>query len=214
MKKASEARKRSNESATRDRILTAATHLFANKGYDGTSTKEICALAQVNIAAIHYHFASKEKLYSQIIESYGDQRLQSVRRILEKPSSPEEFKLRLEMFLQDAIESMLSQKDLCHIVQSEIELLHSRSAPVFKRTFLKRFETLVEFLSQAKKKKYINSKVDPRIAARLLFSQICHQTRTDLVYKKYYGVTLSDPGYRELWLKQTLIIFIEGTYAR
>ena len=214
MSKRTKDKRPEQESGTRERILRAATRLFSRKGYDGTSTKEICEAAKVNIAAIHYHFSAKEKLYAYIIESYGDERLQSVRRILEVPKTKEEFRVRLEMFIKEAVESMLSQRELCHIVQSEIELLHARSAPVFKRTFLKRFEILVNFLSHAKKKGFVDSKVDPAVAARMLFSQICHQTRTDAVHQKYYGVSLNDSAYRALWLKQTVSIFIEGTHAK
>ncbi len=195
---------------TRQRILDAATQLFAEKGYDGTSTKEICQLADVNIAAIHYHFSAKEKLLSHILESYGDQNLQSAKRILEAPQTYEDFRLRLQIFVENHLESMLSKPEVCRIVQTEIELLHERSAPVFKNTFLKRFDILVQFLGQAKKKKFIASNIDTKIAARLLFSQICHQTRTDAISRKYYGDSLSDPAYRAKWVKQIISIFTEG----
>ena len=198
---------------TRERILDAATALFAEKGFDGTSTKEICDRAGVNIAAIHYHFTSKERLYSEIIEGFGDITLKSMQRILHPPTTTEELRIRLELFLNDAIDSMLSMPELCRIVQAEMELLHERSEPVFRKTFLKRFETLVSFLSIAKKRRLLAMRVDPRLAARSLFSQLCHQTRTDAVYQKYYGQSLTQPRYRSLWVQQTLTIFLEGIHA-
>ena len=45
---------------TRERILDAAQELFAAKGFAGTSVREITRLAEVNVAAIHYHFGTKE----------------------------------------------------------------------------------------------------------------------------------------------------------
>ena len=45
---------------TRTRILDAAEHLFAVRGFDGTSIREITRVAGVNVAAVHYHFGSKE----------------------------------------------------------------------------------------------------------------------------------------------------------
>ena len=45
---------------TTERILDAAQELFAAKGFAGTSVREITRLAEVNVAAIHYHFGTKE----------------------------------------------------------------------------------------------------------------------------------------------------------
>ena len=53
---------------TKDKIIHEATLLFAELGYEGTSIREIAQKAEVNIAAINYHFNSKENLYSEIIK--------------------------------------------------------------------------------------------------------------------------------------------------
>lgn len=47
---------------TRTRILDAAESVFAERGYDGTSIREIVRAAGVNVAAVHYHFGSKESV--------------------------------------------------------------------------------------------------------------------------------------------------------
>ena len=47
---------------TKDRILDAAERLFADKGFDATSLRLITAAARVNLAAVNYHFQSKEAL--------------------------------------------------------------------------------------------------------------------------------------------------------
>jgi AcrR family transcriptional regulator len=52
---------------TRDRILDAAERLFAERGYAATSLRSIMAEAGVNVAAIHYHFHSKESLLEAIL---------------------------------------------------------------------------------------------------------------------------------------------------
>ena len=41
---------------TKQKILDAAKKLFAEKGFNGTSTREIASLAKVNLAGLHYHF--------------------------------------------------------------------------------------------------------------------------------------------------------------
>ena len=52
---------------TKQRILDSAERLFAEKGFDSTSLRAIIADAQVNLAAIHYHFHSKEALLDAVI---------------------------------------------------------------------------------------------------------------------------------------------------
>lgn len=47
---------------TKDQILNAAEELFAAQGHAGTSLRAITALAKANLAAVHYHFGSKEEL--------------------------------------------------------------------------------------------------------------------------------------------------------
>jgi AcrR family transcriptional regulator len=52
---------------TRERILSAAERLFAERGYDATSVRAIVAKARVNQAAINYHFGGKDGLYREIL---------------------------------------------------------------------------------------------------------------------------------------------------
>jgi AcrR family transcriptional regulator len=52
----------------REHILTVAEELFGEKGFDGTSVRDIAQSAGVNLAMISYYFGSKEKLLEYLIE--------------------------------------------------------------------------------------------------------------------------------------------------
>ena len=52
----------------REHILNVAEELFAEKGFDGTSVRDIAQQAGVNLAMISYYFGSKEKLLESLIE--------------------------------------------------------------------------------------------------------------------------------------------------
>jgi AcrR family transcriptional regulator len=52
---------------THDRILDAAEKLFSDAGFDATSIRQIVAAANVNLAAVHYHFHSKEALLDAVV---------------------------------------------------------------------------------------------------------------------------------------------------
>ena len=57
----------SEKGDTKSRILDAAEKLFGLKGFDGTSLRDITAEAQVNLAAVNYHFQSKDSLIDAVI---------------------------------------------------------------------------------------------------------------------------------------------------
>jgi len=54
--------------STKARILDSAERLFAEKGYASTSVREVISDAAVNLAAVHYHFHSKEALLDAVVE--------------------------------------------------------------------------------------------------------------------------------------------------
>jgi len=52
----------------RTHIIETAMDLFAGKGYEGTSIRDIAEKASVNLAMVNYYFGSKEKLFENIVE--------------------------------------------------------------------------------------------------------------------------------------------------
>lgn len=52
------------------RILLAAKQLFAQHGYDGTTTRQICELAQANVALVNYHFGGKENVFYAVFDTF------------------------------------------------------------------------------------------------------------------------------------------------
>ncbi len=195
---------------TAGRIVSTATRLFAEKGYDGTSVKEICAAAGVNIAAIHYHFESKKDLYRHIIERFATERLESARNLLQPPHSVDDLKVRLEIFLRQVVEALINQPDVALLIQRGVEMFDPTSEDIFRNTMFKMFENLVGFLAHAKKQGLLASDVDPYFAAGFLRSQFVHQTRIDKVIKKHFGYSLLDKKYREQWIQQTMRVFLGG----
>lgn len=51
---------------TRDRLLDAAETLFVEHGFEGTSTRMITGAARANLAAVNYHFGSKDALIQEV----------------------------------------------------------------------------------------------------------------------------------------------------
>jgi AcrR family transcriptional regulator len=61
----------SNPDQTRARIMQAASKLFTEKGFAGTTTRAIAELAGVNEVTLFRHFGTKEKLAKAIMDQYG-----------------------------------------------------------------------------------------------------------------------------------------------
>jgi TetR/AcrR family transcriptional regulator len=65
---------------TRDRILEVAARLFAERGYDGVSVRDIIGPAKANLGAVTYHFGSKEALFGAVV----DRQVEPLRRLGEE----------------------------------------------------------------------------------------------------------------------------------
>lgn len=81
---------------TRDRILQAATELFDERGFDGTSMAHLLDRAGVNSGSLYHFFDSKEALAAAVVERCGDRARELVDAVEE--SSPDPFERVLGLF--------------------------------------------------------------------------------------------------------------------
>ena len=73
---------------SKTRILEAATALFARKGFDGTSIREICKTADVNICMISYYWGGKQELYQGIIDNLIEKQIEYSKSFLDLNKNP------------------------------------------------------------------------------------------------------------------------------
>jgi AcrR family transcriptional regulator len=52
---------------TRERIVEAAGEIFAERGFDATTVRDICQAASANVAAVNYYFGDKQQLYVEAV---------------------------------------------------------------------------------------------------------------------------------------------------
>ena len=90
---------------TRDRILDAAEALFVEHGFEGTSMRVITRSAQANLAAVNYHFGSKENLVNEVfrrrMDDMSHERLAALQRAVE--AHPGELEPILAAFVEPAL---------------------------------------------------------------------------------------------------------------
>jgi AcrR family transcriptional regulator len=57
------------DAATRDRLIATGTRLFAERGFEDVTVRDICTAAGANVAAINYHFDGKAGLYMEVLRT-------------------------------------------------------------------------------------------------------------------------------------------------
>lgn len=91
--------------STKDRILGAAEELFAQFGFAGTSLRQVTSRADVNIAAVNYHFGSKENLVNEVfrrrMDEMSERRISALRAAVDQ--HPGELEPILAAFVEPAL---------------------------------------------------------------------------------------------------------------
>lgn len=195
---------------TRDLILEAAKKHFCEKGFEGSSVRDICDEVGANVSAIKYYFGGKEGLYRECILRFGEDRLSMATQILTKADSFEDFKLRLKIFaadfIQKALADMHTTKMVCHEIENQSPLIQD----IFQSTFLKVHQMFAELFEDAQEKGFIRKDMDIFMASSFFFHAMINSLRMDHVAQKYFQRTLKDPQYQETYINNLISILLNG----
>jgi len=107
--------------STRERILDVAQELFTQKGFDGTSLREIAEKLGVTKAALYYHFASKDQILMALHMRLHEFGRDALSKMAEEPVTVELWGSLLDQLLGQ----MLAQR--------EIFLMHQRNEAALEK---------------------------------------------------------------------------------
>ena len=88
---------------THERLLNAATRLFADRGFSKVTVRDICHRANANVAAVNYHFGGKAGLYDAVLRSairIMQGTTEAIRQAGENRSPAEQLEAYVTIFLQ------------------------------------------------------------------------------------------------------------------
>lgn len=109
----------------RNEILDAADELFAQKGFDGTSTNDILEKVGIARGTLYYHFKSKEEILDSLIERYNIRLLCAAQEVASDKSIPiVERIIRVVMALN--ISGGSSEEIMDHIHKPQNALMHQK----------------------------------------------------------------------------------------
>jgi AcrR family transcriptional regulator len=126
---------------TRDRIAEAAGEIFAERGFDGTTVRDICQRAGANIAAVNYYFGDKQRLYIDAVVRAHRWRMEQARLPEWSEDTPAETKLadfiatffrRVLTGPDDTWHTKLVMREMANPTAACAELVQSSIRPQFE----------------------------------------------------------------------------------
>ncbi|OXR43724.1 HTH-type transcriptional regulator TtgR [Nocardia cerradoensis] len=110
---------------TREDLLSAAKHCLAERGYARTTVRDIVAASGSNLAAINYHFGTRDALLTQAMIESSAEAVQQILDALAESSEPHPAE-RLLTFLRRLIATFTDQRALWAAnIESLAQALHS-----------------------------------------------------------------------------------------
>jgi len=101
-------------------ILSHATHVFYEKGYEGASMRDLSRATGMSLAGLYYYFESKEKLLYLIQKHTFDTVVSKARRKLESINDPEQ---KIRTFVHNHLEYFLANKEAMSVLSHEDDTL-------------------------------------------------------------------------------------------
>ncbi|MBL0386172.1 TetR/AcrR family transcriptional regulator [Tumebacillus sp. ITR2] len=111
------------------RILAAAKHLFAQKGFKATSIRQICDEAGANVALVSYHFGGKEKLLEAVFDNFFPDGVEYAP--MEEMESPVD---RLKFLIEQFLTLMRRDPEVTKMIMMEINVGSERLKSILSHT--------------------------------------------------------------------------------
>ena len=151
-------------------IINSAVELFAEKGFEGSSIRELAARANVNVAMVNYYFGSKDKLFETIVE-YRASFMRGKLDEIEADKTMTEIE-KIDAIIENYVEKILSQPYFHRVLHQE--LLKTDREEMQKNIisiFFRNTQTLRKIIEQGIRKK-VFKKVDPELTMATLIGTI------------------------------------------
>ncbi len=207
MKRKTKGSQSESSGKAREALIQAAKTLFARKGLASTTIRDIAKSAKLNSSLISYYFGGKEELYKACILAIGDSQYTAARDLLRDPKSPEEFRLRLGLFIENMFNLFIQDRDAGLIIVRELDRSHSPAETEFRMGFLRVFDLIIQYFKSAQKQKMLAKDKDPFILASLLFGALSHVMRLDHLKEDAFQRSIKNKSERDKVQKHLLDLF-------
>jgi len=156
---------------TRSSIIAAARTLFAERGLEGTSVREVAEAANVNNAMIYYHFTDKVEMYRAVLaDSFAE-----FDRIWEHEifSTGASARVKIQKYVEELIRFQHDNEEIRRILSMEFASCGKNLKWLAENFFNHSYERLAAILKEGMKKGELR-KVDLSIAITTLVGMVIH----------------------------------------
>ena len=197
--------------STKDALLKAAKKVFALKGFDGATVKDIAEAAGVNVSLVSYHYDGKENLFRTCVEQFGRSRLASAEKFLKGPESLEDMRVRLTLMTEEFFEYNLHEPEINEIMNRDCGANNPLTDDIYRTVFTRIFEVITGFFQTAQKKGFLAKDVSVEDRTLLFLGGLIHVVRTETLRLKLLGISLHDSSFRERVVKSAVRMAMEGS---
>ena len=152
----------------REDILEASLHLFAEKGFHGTSMRDIARTADLTEGLIYHYFASKRDLFRAIIEEHSF--LPLLRTL---PDLAEQLDLRglLIVLARGFFDVLKRNRELTRLLLQEVQVFPEEKEAFFADAVNESITELAKILEDRMTPR-VRTQVRPEVAARIFFNSL------------------------------------------
>ena len=162
----------SDAATSRSQLLDAAEALFARKGFEATTVKEIGRATGLNPALIYYYFAGKEELYKAVLERMVSSLVTRGGAALDLAGAPEE---AIRALVRAQVEFLLGHPHLPRLLFRELvdhDAEHAQEVILQLAAGL--FDRLCKLIKQGQASGVFRKELEPRFAAVSTVSQVAY----------------------------------------
>lgn len=172
-----------NYSDKQIQIMEAAEELFAEKGFNGTSVRDIAEKAQVNLAMISYYFGSKDKLLETLFEYRGELSKSKLVSIIEKPNITSLEKVYL--LIDNYIDKVFNQQCFYKIFTREQVLTQTgHIADLILQMKKNNQENITRLIQEGQKKGEFKKNIDTALMMHTIVGTANHLITTKHHYRE------------------------------
>ncbi|MEO8820581.1 MAG: TetR family transcriptional regulator [Ginsengibacter sp.] len=186
----------------RETIIESSIKLFSNKGFEGTSVREIAAEAGVNVAMINYYFGSKEKLFEKVVE-YRTSFLRGVFSELVNNKKISQIE-KVDFMIEQLIERKFSDEKFSRLLHREMSLeLRPQMRSAISSILLRNIDSVKTIIRDGIKDGVFQS-VDIELTATTVLGTIHYLLTSDTMCQKILGKKEGFSPFQNKQLKKRL----------